>query len=302
MHRAPFARRLVAGALALVPLLAAARSTTPSDTTPPAERRPITLRFAAVVGAEPFACGRSYAGIGSAKSTITPSEFRMFVHGVELLTADGKAVPLALEQDGRWQSEGLAMLDFEDGSGPCGNGTPELRTTITGTAPEGRYTGVRFVVGVPFERNHGDLAQQPAPLSVTRMFWAWNSGHKFIRLDAKTETGKNWVLHLGSAGCTPNEVATASPTQCAHANRVTVTMDRFDIDADAIVADVAALYAGSDLENNQPRTAAGCMAGPTDSDCGPVFAALGLPFGDAPAGSQRFFTVKAGAARTAQVP
>ena len=114
------------------------------------------------------------------------------------------------------------------------------------------------------------------------------------------QQSRHW--HDSAGASVGTLVATASPTQCAHANRVTVTMDRFDIDADAIVADVAALYAGSDLENNQPRTAAGCMAGPTDSDCGPVFAALGLPFGDAPAGSQRFFTVKAGAARTAQVP
>ncbi len=297
MHRRTLALRLTAGACALLPLIAAARAGNRAE-----ERRAVTLHFSAVVGGEPFACGRSYPNIGASKSTITPSEFRLFVHGVELLTADGRAVPLALEQDGKWQSEGLAMLDFEDGSGPCSNGTADLRTTITGDAPAGRYTGVRFTIGVPFERNHGDLAMQPAPLSVTRMFWAWNSGHKFIRLDAKTESGKNWVLHLGSSDCTPSGVATAAPTSCAHANRPTVTIERLDLDADVIVADVAALYAGSDLENNQPRTAAGCMSGSADSDCGPIFAALGLPFGEAPAAPQRFMTVKAGAARTAHSP
>jgi len=300
MHHRTLALRLAAVALAIAPLIAAAPIA--SRTHAPALRRPITLHFAAVVGDKPFACGQSYAGIGTARSTITPSEFRMFISNVELLTADGKAVPLALEQDGKWQSEGLAMVDFEDGSGPCGNGTAEVRTTITGDAPAGRYTGVRFQIGVPFERNHGDLAMQPAPLSVTRMFWAWNSGHKFVRLDAKTESGKNWVLHLGSAGCTPNETATASPTNCAHANRVTVAFEKFDLDADLIVADVAALYAGSNLEENQPRTAAGCMSGPSDSDCGPVFSALGLPFNDAPAGAQRFLRAQAGAARTARAP
>ncbi len=301
MHHRTLALRLAAGALAIAPLVAAApgsaRTRAQAD-----ERRPVTLHFAAVVGDKPFACGQSYAGIGTARSTITPSEFRMFISNVELLTADGKAVPLALEQDGKWQSEGLAMVDFEDGTGPCGNGTAEVRTAITGDAPAGRYTGVRFQIGVPFERNHGDLAMEPAPLSVTRMFWAWNSGHKFVRLDAKTESGKNWVLHLGSAGCTPNETATASPTSCAHANRVTVAFDTFDLDADLIVADVAALYAGSNLEENQPRTAAGCMSGPSDSDCGPVFSALGLPFNDAPAGAQRFLRAQAGAARTARAP
>ncbi|MBX7118740.1 MAG: metallo-mystery pair system four-Cys motif protein [Gemmatimonadaceae bacterium] len=294
MHPRTLVRRLAAGALAVVPLVAFTRAPRAADA-----RRPITLHFAAVVGDQPFACGRSYAGIGTAKSTITPSEFRMFISQVELLTADGTAVPMALEQDGTWQSQGLAMLDFEDGTGPCVNGTPALRTTITGDAPAGRYVGVRFEIGVPFERNHGDLAAQPAPLSITRMFWAWNSGHKFVRLDAKTESGKNWVLHLGSTDCMPNEKATEPPTRCGHANRVTVAFDRFDPDADLIVADVAALYAGSDLENNQPRTAAGCMSGPSDADCGPVFKVLGLAFGDAPAGPQSWLRAQPGAARAA---
>ena len=44
------------------------------------------------------------------------------------------------------------------------------------------------------------------------------------------------------------------------------------------------------------------MSGPSDADCGPVFAALGLPFNDAPAGPQRFLRVQAGGAAAAQAP
>jgi len=300
MHHHPFARRLAAGALALTPLLAVFPLTGAARREPP--RQPITITFAAVVGEQPFACGQRYADIGTAKSSITPSEFRMFISDVRLLTADGRAVPLALEQDGMWQSDGLAMLDFEDGTGPCSNGTRERRTTIVGDAPTGTYTGITFSIGVPFERNHRDLATQPAPLSVTRMFWAWNSGHKFVRLDARTETGKNWVLHLGSTGCMPNESATAPPAQCANGNRVTVRFDRFDAARDVVLADVAALYADSNLEENQPRTAAGCMSGPTDGDCQAIFAKLGLPFNGTPAGPQRFLRVQAGGLRTVRTP
>ena len=299
MHRHSSALRLTAGALAVLPLVAATlHASTPRDE----KRQSVSINFAAMVGDAAFACGQSYPNIGTAKSTITPSEFRVFVHGVELLTADGKAVPVTLEQDGKWQSENVAMLDFENGTGPCSNGTAETRTVITGDAPAGKYTGVRFTIGVPFDRNHRDLATQPAPLSVTRMFWAWNSGHKFVRLDAKTESGKNWVLHLGSAACSPNESATAAPTQCTYGNRATMQFDKFDLSRDVIVADVAALYAGSNLEENQPRTAAGCMSGPSDSDCGPIFTKLGLPFNDAPAVPQQFMRTKSGALRTARTP
>lgn len=254
--------------------------------------RAVSLNFRAVVGDRPFACGESYDNIGVSRSTFTPSEFRVFVSGVHLVTRAGDRVPLTLEQDGRWQNGELAMLDFENGSGPCSNGTPDLRTTITGTAPDGDYVAVEFQLGVPFERNHGDLAAQPAPLSVTRMFWSWNAGHKFIRLDGRTGSGKNWVLHLGSTGCTPNTNATTSPTACAQRNSATVRLADFDVARDVIVADVAALYRASDLEDNQPQTAAGCMSGPSDFDCAPIFRALGLPFGEAPSLPQRFLRVE----------
>lgn len=279
------------GVAALVGIFATSLvSGTATASEPP--MRAVAINFRAVVGERAFACGQSYEHIGTGMSTFTPSEFRMFVSGVRLVSRSGQRVPLALEQDGRWQNGDLAMLDFEDGSGPCSNGTPELRTTITGSVPDGDYVALEFEIGVPFERNHGDLAAQPAPLSVTRMFWAWNSGHKFIRLDGRTGSGKNWVLHLGSTGCTPNESATTVPTSCAQRNSVQVRFDGFDPARDEVVADVAALYRASNLEDNQPQTAAGCMSGPSDRDCGPIFRALGLAFNDTPASAQTFLTVR----------
>jgi uncharacterized repeat protein (TIGR04052 family) len=254
--------------------------------------RAVSLQFRAVVGDRPFACGQTYADIGTGASSFTPSEFRMFVHHVRLVSRSGQRVAVTLEQDGRWQNGDLAMLDFEDGSGPCSNGSPDLRTTIAGTVPDGDYVALEFEIGVPFERNHGDLAAQPAPLSVTRMFWSWNAGHKFIRLDGRTGSNRNWVLHLGSTGCAPSDAATSPPTACAQRNAVSIRLDDFDPARDEIVADVAGLYRGSNLEDNQPQTAAGCMSSPNDRDCGPIFRALGLPFNDVPAATQSFLRVE----------
>ncbi len=279
------------GGLAVAGVLAAS-ALVPSALRADPPLRAVTLNFRAVVGERPFSCGESYENIGVSRSTLTPSEFRVFIHDVQLVTRSGERVPLALEQDGRWQSGDVAMLDFENGSGPCSNGTAELRTTITGSAPDADYVSVEFQIGVPFSRNHANLATQPAPLSVTRMFWSWNAGHKFVRLDGRTATGKNWVLHLGSSGCVPTGTATAPPTDCAQRNAVPVRFEDFDLSRDVIVADVAALYRASDLEDNQTQTAAGCMSSPADFDCAPIFRALGLPFGAAPAAPQRFLRVE----------
>jgi uncharacterized repeat protein (TIGR04052 family) len=278
------------GALLLGVPLTTSAATPPATATP--ERLAVAVRFRAVVGARPFACGQRYDSIGTAPSTFAPSDFRLFVHDVQLIARDGRRVPLALDADGRWQDGEIAMLDFEDGSGPCSNGTRETRDVITGSAPAGDYVGVSFTIGVPFARNHGDLTAQAPPLSVTRMFWSWNSGHKFIRLDGRTATGRNWVLHLGSTGCTPSDAVNRPPTSCTERNTVPVEFAAFDLARDTIVADVAALYRDSNLEANQPQTAAGCMSGPTDRDCAPIFRVLGLPFGDAPAAPQGFLRVE----------
>ncbi|MBP8274149.1 MAG: metallo-mystery pair system four-Cys motif protein, partial [Acidobacteria bacterium] len=178
---------LAAAVMAVAPLFAAPQAV------------PVKIAFAAVVGDKPFACGQSYAGIGTTKSTITVSDFRMFISGVSLIDAAGKATPVALTQDGKWQNGEVALLDFENGTATCSNGTPDVNAEITGTVPAGQYVGLRFDMGLPFDVNHRDPTKQPSPLNLTRLFWNWNGGYKFARIDMKT-TGmpQGWVLHLGS--------------------------------------------------------------------------------------------------------
>jgi hypothetical protein len=67
-----------------------------------AQETPITLNFAAQVGAETFRCGGSYADIGTTKSTVTPSDFRFYVSDVALIRADGTEQPVVLTQDQKW--------------------------------------------------------------------------------------------------------------------------------------------------------------------------------------------------------
>ncbi|WP_353267648.1 MbnP family copper-binding protein [Gemmatimonas sp.] len=289
-----------------IPLLAAAILATPvAIPSAPDSLRPFTVRLRGVVGAEAFQCGQSYRDIGTSKATMTASDFRFYVHNVRLVTTAGDTVRVALAKDAPWQDGEVALVDFEDGTGPCANGTPDTRSEVTVMAPAGSYRGVAMTLGVPFARNHGDLAAQGPPLSLSRLFWSWNGGYKFLRVDMRATQGDSaaagWVVHLGSTGCTGDAGAKA-PTSCAQPNRAEVRLPGFDPSTDVIVADLAALLSRSDVRRNQPQTALGCMSAPNDADCGGLFASLGLAH---PAGTGRdtppfFRTMKAGAVRAAQ--
>lgn len=289
--------RTLAGGVALGGFAALAGFTAPASA-PTDEREPVEIRFAAQVGDQPFACGTEYAGVGSSAATILPTEMRFFVSAVELVAADGSTAPLALDVDGLWQSERVALLDFENGSGPCVNGNAPTREVVTGSVPAGDYVGLRFQVGVPFEDNHLDLTTQPSPLSLSRMFWAWNSGYKFMRVDLRVGDG-GWMIHLGSTNCTPRESATAKPDRCEHPNRPTIALERFDPTRDVVVFDLAALLADADVTRNTEGTAGGCMSSQEDPECAPLFSSLGLAHGDRAAVEQRAFRVVAGVATEA---
>lgn len=279
--------------------------------------RDIEIRFGARVGDAEFRCGQSYAGIGTTNARITPTDFRFYVSDVELIDAAGRTVKLQLAQDGVWQFRDLALLDFEDGSGPCRGGTTGLNARVVGKAPPGDYRGLSFTLGVPFALNHGDPTVAPSPLNLTAMFWSWQVGYKFVKVDFTSASAvpaamaahaggghgggghggaqagaSGWSLHLGSTQCA-SAGATQPPSQCANPNRLRVTLANFDPARSVVVTDLRSVLAGANVDVNAPNTSPGCMSFPNDPDCMPVMPALGLAYGSAPAQPQRFFRTEA---------
>lgn len=256
--------------------------------------REITLSFQGLVGDEPARCGETYAGVGTTDTDLTLGDLRVYVHDVRVVDADGQEHEVALEEDGVWQLEDVALLDFEDGSAGCPMGTAETNTTIRGTIPDVEVTGVRFSLGVPEARNHDDVTTAPPPLSFQSMYWNWNGGYKFFRLDASS-TGQpdGFFMHLGSTGCEGD--MRGNVTGCTQANRAEVELTDYDPAVDTIAVDVAGLLAESDLDADQGG-APGCMAGFDDPDCRPIFHGFGLPFDGQPSPGQRLFRVVPGAA------
>ena len=244
----------------------------------------VELAFAAMVGAEPFVCGQEYSDLGADGASLVLSDFRFYVQEVELKNSAGTWVPLVLDEN-KFQSGNVALLDF------CGDiGTEEMNERAVGTVPAGQYDGLRFKMGVPFEINHANHSTAPSPLNLTSLFWNWQGGYKFLRIDSGQFSANDWRMHLGSTGC-EGDAQAGGVTSCANSNRVEVEWDTFDADANTVVADYAALVDGATLGDDQAADV-GCTAKPTDTDCGPLFQNLGLPFGGQPGGTQSFFSAE----------
>lgn len=239
----------------------------------------VSITFGAAVGDAQAACGQEYEGVGEPATMIEIQDLRFYVSGIELLDAAGNATPLTLEQDGLWQYEDVALLDFEDGTAACQeSGTAELNDTVVGTVPAGDYTGVRFSLGVPFELNHQDVAAASSPLNLPSMFWVWQGGYKFVRVDLRNQDPDDsaWFWHMGSTGCSSDGPEAPPSEPCLRSNRLPIELDTFDWQSQTIVLDLAQLLDGVDASQNTPMTSPGCMSAPDDPECMALFPKLGL--------------------------
>lgn len=158
-------------------------------------------------------------------------ELSFFVSDMVLVTGD-TAASVRLDAGSPWQGDATALVSF---IGP-GN------RTVTGRVAADEYDAVEFQLGVPFGRNHSNPLAAVAPLNVPSMFWTWQSGYKFLRVDL----GNEWSFHLGSTGCVSSS-AVRPPTQaCRQPNLARI---RLPVEAakGIVVVDLDALHGDVDL-------------------------------------------------------
>ena len=241
----------------------------------------VDLSFAARIGDQPASCGPTYTlGVDGTEAQL--ADARLFVSDIALRDAGGSWHEVTLDEDGVWQSGGVVLLDFEDGSAACADsGTPETNDRVIGTLPAGTYEAVRFTVGVPFERNHVENTSAPAPLNAPGMFWTWQGGYKFVRVDLMLggDEPSRWNTHVGSTGCVSDSAVSAPSEPCGKPNRATIELEGIGPDS-TIDLDLGALFADTDLLADTLDTPPGCMSMPMEpADCEHSFATLGLDFG-----------------------
>jgi uncharacterized repeat protein (TIGR04052 family) len=266
-----------------------------TDTPPPStggtsDSYPVSIEFRAVVDGVAFSCGDTYPGIGTQKTTVTPLDLRLFVQDLKLVRKDGTSVPVKLDVRKPWQNDNVALLDFEDATGNCSDGTREVNNTITGIVPPGEYVGVAFKNGVPEELNHVDPTAQADPLqSFSKLSWGWLGGYRFAKIELMevvppNGTGGTGILHVGATGCSGDQKA--GTVACTRSNRNDIVINDFDPDLDVILLDIAPLFAKADLTGT-----AECHA--TGEQCKAMFTAFGLDIATGKADkTQAIYSVK----------
>lgn len=107
--------------------------------------------------------------------------FKYYVSNIRLVKTDGKAEVVP----------GYFLLNEEE---------PESRDLHLSNVPEGQYAGIEFLVGVDSVRNCSGI-QKEALDPAKGMFWAWNTGYIFLKLDGispfSTAPGHKLEYHIG---------------------------------------------------------------------------------------------------------
>jgi len=249
----------------------------------------VTLNYNTVIGSQNFACGTAYTvnGTGNVKFR----DFRFFASDFRMILSDNSEVPVTLMNDNTWQSNGIALLDFETGScgstPAMGSGSTETNKTIRGTIPAGSSSlkGVKFTLGIPDSLNFLNVTDQPSPLNINAMYWSWTSGYRFAKIEFSTDNFTTNItnFHLGSTGC--------SGGTCANKYRPTVSVTKtsgtFSMGSEAVTLDLNSLlngYAGYGSANS-------CMPG-TAAPCTTILSSLGLDGTGVQSGLQSAFSIK----------
>lgn len=267
----------------------------------------VELIFRGQVGEREFVCGDAYMGLGKNEETAMAQDLRFYVSRLRLITEAGDEVPVHLDARDRWQTPEVALLDFEDGTGPCEtNGNGPTNDRVTGSVPTGTYTGLVFSMSVPEQLNHEDPTLADAPLQVTAMQWSWLSGYKFIRAEMKPmirDSGSGGAggqmqlgaqmhdmggqahpidrdaghaldsqFHLGSLACFGQPGDTGHAMSCAKPNRNELRFESFNPQKQMIVADLLEMMKEVDLGVTNH-----CHGAPHDS-CPGYFRAVGIDY------------------------
>lgn len=223
----------------------------------------ISIPFTARIDGQPVDCG-------GPQQQFRMTDLRFYVHEPRLHRDDGTSVNIRLIENGRWQNDELALIDLEDGSGDCQNGTADDNNEIIGEIPAGNYQGLTFSVGVPFDLNHADPLAASVPLDDGTMHWHWRSGYKFLRAGFVTDNDGFWI-HLGSAGC---RGTVQNIESCRFSNRFEVTLDDYQ-PGDELVIDFTALLAAADSTDGMRSD---CSSGPSEEACREPFKVFGIDF------------------------
>jgi hypothetical protein len=124
----------------------------------------------------------------------TVSRFKYYISNIILKKADGTEYK---------QPESYHLID---------ESVPASKIVNIKDIPAGEYTNLTFTIGVDSTRNVSG-AQTGALDPANGMFWTWNSGYVFVKLEGTSPQSQNGglVFHIGGFQKPNNTIRTISP-------------------------------------------------------------------------------------------
>jgi len=177
-----------------------------TNPTTPDTRKSVELRFYPRFGSEPLVLNQKFLNAGG--DSVWFTTIRFYLSETALIDTLGGLVPLEgddhVHKVAHDETPNIWLVDF--GSAEFVNGY--YRVMVKGEP--GKYRGIKFSVGVPYDLNHRDASLQDPPLGPNSgMYWSWNPGYIFHMMEGKADssgTAIDFAYHLG----TDNRKVTAS--------------------------------------------------------------------------------------------
>jgi len=169
--------------------------------------------------------------------------------------------PVLLDPTMTYQQPQLALLGMV--CSEPDNANWQLKFTRPLTAGQ-----MSFNIGVPEQRNHQNPLQAKTPLNQSDMYWSWQQGYKYLRLELAKET-EQWALHLGAAGCHSASPMRAPQAPCQHQNRPKISL-RYRGEK-TLILDLAPMLADITLSADNH-----CMSYPNRLSCQILLPRLGI--------------------------
>lgn len=204
------------------------------------------------------------------------SQFQLYISNVMVKTKKADWQPLVLNKTDK-QHDNIALIGencHEKNTAQNSDGIADKQMTnwqisFQRPADFSKIKYIKFTIGVPFSVNHLNPLTQESPLNMASMFWGWQMGHKFVRLEMKSDKD-DWLFHLGSTGCMSPSALRAPKAECQYPNRVEVTLP-FNEDEKNIQIDLYSLFKGVKLGREHS-----CQSSPTDENCTALMNNIGI--------------------------
>ncbi|GAA4493974.1 hypothetical protein GCM10023172_03290 [Hymenobacter ginsengisoli] len=157
----------------------------------------VSLELANMVGTQPLALdGTAYSTASG--ETFTVSTLKYYISNITFAKADGSTYAAPGEYH---------LIDASKSA--------STNFTVS-KVPTGDYTGVSFVVGVDSTTTKGDPLALSGDLNpANAMYWAWATGHIFLKLEGTVTSAspnKALVCHIGGYRQPYSALVTAAPS------------------------------------------------------------------------------------------